>query len=197
MRLEPDRLYIIPPGRFLAVRNGTFHLSRPTRGQHVRMPFDILLRSLAAEFGERTVCIVLSGTGADGSDGARAVKQAGGLVIAQDPDEAEYDGMPRNAIATGAVDLVLPLAKIPQALAQHGGHRYREDHAPQSADVGLTQIIDLLRKNTSHDFSLYKEGTLRRRIERRMAMAGIARAAAISRCWRRTRPNCSASPTTS
>ena len=88
------------------------------------MPFDFLLQSLAEEFGERAVCIVLSGTGTDGSIGAKAIKEVGGLVIAQDPEEAEYDGMPRSAIATGAVDLVLPLAKIPEALARYGGHRY-------------------------------------------------------------------------
>ena len=124
MRLEPDHVYIIPPGRYLAVRNGAIHLVRPPASQAVRMPFDFLLQSLAEEFGERAVCIVLSGTATDGSIGAKAIKEVGGLVIAQDPEEAEYDGMPRSAIATGAVDLVLPLAKMPEALAKYGGHRY-------------------------------------------------------------------------
>ena len=88
------------------------------------MSFDFLLQSAADTLGERVVCIILSGTGTDGSIGAKAVKATGGLVIAQEPTEAEYDGMPRGAIATGAVDLVLPLAKMPEALARYGGHPY-------------------------------------------------------------------------
>src|SRR5690348_3381010 len=124
MRLEPDHVYIIAPGRYLAVRDGALRLSSPGASQAVRMPFDVLLQSLAEEFGERAVCIILSGTGTDGSTGARAINEVGGLVVAQDPEEAEYDGMPHSAIATGAVDLVLPLAKIPEAIAKYGGHRY-------------------------------------------------------------------------
>ena len=175
MRLEPDRVYIIPPGHYLAVSNGALQLSRPRERQGVRMPFDFLLQSLAKEIGARAVCIILSGTGTDGSTGARAIKEVGGLVIAQDPEEADYDGMPRSAIVTGAVDLVLPLAKVPEALAKYGGHRYAgtgKSGAALPMGDGLTKIIDLLRKKTSHDFALYKEGTLGRRIERRMAMAG-------------------------
>ncbi len=176
MRLEPNHVYIIPPGCFLAVRNGAIRLSRPPARQGVRMPLDFLLESLAAEFGERAVCAILSGTGTDGSIGAKAIKEVGGLVIAQDPEEADYDGMPRSAIATGAVDLVLPLANIPESLATYGGLQYlshgKSSAAHQMGD-GLTRVIDLLRKKTSHDFALYKEGTIERRIERRMAMAGI------------------------
>jgi len=175
-RLAPDKVYVIPPGRYLAVRNGAIRLSRGPGGPTVRMPFDFLLQSMAEELGERAVCIILSGTATDGSVGAKAVKAAGGLVIAQEPDEAEYDGMPRSAIAAGAVDLVLPLARIPQALARYGGYRYLQ--SPDDDSVGAmgdsyAQIIDLLRKRTAHDFALYKEGTLRRRIERRMALNGV------------------------
>jgi two-component system, chemotaxis family, CheB/CheR fusion protein len=176
MRLAPNHVYVIPPGRYLAVRDGAIHLSRPRARQTVRMPFDVLLGSLAEAFGERAVCIVLSGTANDGSIGAKAIKEVGGLVIAQQPEEAEYDGMPRSAIATGCVDLVLPLARIPEALAKYGGHRYLKNGADGAAlpmGEGPAKIIDLLSKRTSHDFALYKEGTLGRRIERRMAMAGI------------------------
>ena len=175
-RLQPGHVYINPPGRYLAIRNGTVHLSRPPATKGVRMQIDFLLQSLAEELGERVVCLILSGTGTDGSVGAKAIKEAGGLVIAQDPDEAEYDGMPRSAIATGAVDLVLRLADVPKTLATYGGHRYlspgKSDSALPLGDA-IAQIIDLLRKKTSHDFTLYKEGTLGRRIERRMAIAGI------------------------
>jgi hypothetical protein len=124
MPLEPDHVYVIPPGRFLSVRNGALHLSIPPASQTVRMLFDFLLQSLAEAIGERAVCTILSGTATDGSVGAKAIKEMGGLVIAQDPEEADYDGMPKSAIATGAVDLVLPLAKVPEALAKYAGHRY-------------------------------------------------------------------------
>jgi two-component system, chemotaxis family, CheB/CheR fusion protein len=122
MPIAPDHVYVIPPGRYLAVRDGVMHLSLPESREAVRLSFDVLLRSLAEELGERAICVILTGTGADGSVGAKAIKETGGLVIAQDPEEAEYDGMPRCAIATGAVDLVLPLEKIPESLAKYARH---------------------------------------------------------------------------
>src|SRR5476651_1621301 len=110
MPIERDRFYVIPPGTYLAVGNGALHLSQPLARHGARLPIDFLLHSLATEYGERAICVILSGTGADGSLGLKAVKEQGGLVIAQDPSEAAYDGMPRSAIMTGAVDLVLPVA---------------------------------------------------------------------------------------
>ena len=120
MPIEREHLYVIPPGTYLSVGNGALHLSQPQARHGARLPFDFLLHSLAEECGARAVCVILSGTGADGSLGLKAVKEKGGLVIAQDPDEAGYDGMPRSAIMTGAVDLVLPVAKIPEALVKYG-----------------------------------------------------------------------------
>jgi two-component system CheB/CheR fusion protein len=178
MLLERKHFYIIPPGTYLSVSEGALHLSQPDARHGARLPFDFLLRSLAEEYGERAICVILSGTGADGSLGLKAVKEKGGLVIAQDPDEAGYDGMPRNAILTGAVDLVLPLASIPDALTTF--HRRmaltRAATVPGERNPSpdwLPEIIDLLRTRTAHDFRLYKEGTLRRRIERRMAIAAV------------------------
>ena len=98
--------------------DGALHLSQPQARHGARLPFDFLLHSLAEDCGARAVCVILSGTGADGSLGLKAIRKNGGLVIAQDPDEAGYDGMPRSAIMTGAVDLVLPVAKIPEALIE-------------------------------------------------------------------------------
>src|SRR5476651_2171071 len=119
MPIEREHLYVIPPGTYLSVTEGALHLSQPQARHGARLPFDFLLRSMATAFGTRAVCVVLSGTGADGSIGLSAVKQQGGLVIAQDPDEADYDGMPRNAIMTGNVDFVLPVAQISEMLAKH------------------------------------------------------------------------------
>ena len=98
MPIEPDHLYVIPPGTYLAVGNGALHLSQPHARHGARLPFDYLLHSLAAECGARAICVILSGSGADGSLGVKSVKENGGIVIAQDPDEAGYDGMPRSAI---------------------------------------------------------------------------------------------------
>jgi two-component system CheB/CheR fusion protein len=178
MQLERRHLYVIPPGSYLSVSNGALHLSQPEARHGARLPFDFLLRSLAEEYGERAICVILSGTGADGSLGLKAVKEKGGLVIAQDPDEAAFDGMPRSAILTGAVDLVLPLASIPDALLKFH-RRMALTRGAAAADEKnnapnwLPEIVDFLQRKTAHDFRLYKEGTLRRRIERRMAMASI------------------------
>src|SRR5438270_9715050 len=170
MPLERDHLYLIPPGTYLSIRGGALRLSEPQERHGARLPFDFFLRSLAEEVGERAVCVILSGTGGAGSLGLTAVKEKSGLVIVQDPAEAEYDGMPRSAIMAGAVDLVLPVAKIPEILGKYGRRKglAPDDHPPDR----LTEIVDLLRTKTSHDFSLYKPGTLLRRIERRMALAG-------------------------
>jgi two-component system, chemotaxis family, CheB/CheR fusion protein len=176
--LEPDHLYVIPPGTYLSVGGGALQLSEPLARHGARLPFDFLLNSLAEEYGERAVGVILSGTAADGSLGLKAVKEKGGLVIAQDPDEAAHDGMPRNAILTGAVDLVLSVAEIPDALAKYNRRmaptRTQDGSRPQdAAQDWLPKIIGLMRAKTAHDFRLYKPGTLRRRIERRMAMAAI------------------------
>ncbi len=177
MPIERNQIYVIPPGTYLSVGNGALHLSHPKERHGARLPFDFLLYSLAEEYGQRAVCVILSGTGADGSHGLKAVKEKSGLVIVQDPDEAGYDGMPKSAISTGAVDLVLAAAKIPGALVRYerrmslAGAQFGAP--PDSARDWLPEVIELLRRKTPHDFTLYKSGTLRRRIERRMAMAAI------------------------
>lgn len=178
MPIERDCVYVIPPGVYLSVRDGALCLSKPRERHGARLPFDFLLHSLAEDLAERAICVILSGTGADGSLGLKAVKEKCGLVIAQDPDEAGYDGMPRNAIMTGAVDLVLPVAEIPEALIKYSRRmalmRPRNGRPPRhTAETWLPEIIDLLRSKTTHDFTHYKPGTLQRRIERRMAMATI------------------------
>ncbi len=119
-RLRPDHIYVIPPGRYLSVHADTLHLSATQSHHGARLPFDGLLGSLSESCGDRTIAIVLSGMGADGSGGLAALKAAGGFVIAQKPEEAEYDGMPRSAMDTGLVDQVLALDAIPQALVVRG-----------------------------------------------------------------------------
>jgi two-component system CheB/CheR fusion protein len=173
MILKPDHLYTIPPGTYLSTHNQALVLSQPTAPHGARLPFDFLLNSMAEAFGEHAMCVVLSGTGSDGSHGLQAIHREHGFVIAQRPEEADYDGMPRNAIATDAVDQVLPIAEIPQALLDRAAWLRapeRHDHAVAEAAPELAEIIALLRSQTAQDFGLYKSGTLQRRIARRMAM---------------------------
>ena len=171
--LEPNHIYLIPPGANLAVQEGLLRLSKPTERRGARLPFDFFLASLADSAGKQAVCVVFSGTGSDGSIGLVAIKEKGGLVIAQDPEEAEFDGMPRSAIETGAVDVVASVADIPELILArlHGAAPATAD-APRSAQTTaspeISEIIALLRDKTGHDFSAYKQATLQRRLEHRM-----------------------------
>jgi two-component system CheB/CheR fusion protein len=178
MRVMPNCTYIIPPNHDMAFINGALQLLEPTVPRGQRLPIDFFFRSLAADQHERAICIVLSGTGSDGTLGVRAVKGEGGLVIAQDPDSTVYDGMPRSAIATGIVDYVLPVAEMPRQLIDYATHAYSKTHriAPApvpKVDNALKKIFVLLRNHTGNDFSLYKPSTIYRRIERRMAIQQI------------------------
>jgi two-component system CheB/CheR fusion protein len=177
-RLQRAHMYAIPPGTYMAVEDGVIRLSKPAARHGARLPFDFLLQSLARAPELAVACIVLSGTGADGSLGLMAVKAQGGLVIAQTPEEAAYDGMPQSAIATGDVDLILSTTDMPSALADYQRHR-----PPQAEPIpargarptqsGFAEIIALMRDRLGHDFSLYKQGTLLRRIERRIGLLGL------------------------
>ena len=186
--LLANHVYVIPPGRYLSVRAGALHLTTPDTHQGARLPFDYLIKSLAECCGSQTVAIVLSGTGADGSGGLSALKAAGGHVLAQSPDEAEFDGMPRSAMETGLVDQVLLLADMPQALA--GFAQKATATAPEASpepgtddpsaflplevdEDGLATILTCLKDKTSHDFRQYKQGTIGRRIARRMALLSL------------------------
>jgi two-component system, chemotaxis family, CheB/CheR fusion protein len=178
MPIEPGHLYLIPPGSYLSVKDAILQLSARDVRHGARMPFDFLLRSLADDYRSRAVCVVLSGSGADGSLGLRAIRENGGWVIAQDPAEAGFDGMPRSAIATGEVDQILTVAAIPKALLDRDQARL-SNGAPTTVTSlreppdGFAQIIELLRTKTAHNFTLYKPGTLKRRIERRMGLLSI------------------------
>lgn len=183
-RIEPAHLYIIPPGAYLSIRNGALQLSPPGVRHGARMPFDFLLASLAEEYGPRAACVILSGTGTDGSAGLKAIKAAGGLVLAQAPKEAAYNGMPLSAIQTGLVDATLPAAEMPARLADHlpsvtpthDESQSPKSPSPNQADLDpdlLNEIVQLLRTGTGHDYALYKRGTMQRRIERRMGLVGI------------------------
>jgi two-component system, chemotaxis family, CheB/CheR fusion protein len=175
MTVQPNCTYIIPPGRDMAFLNGTLQLLDPLAPRGQRLPIDFFFRSLAQDQHERAIGLVLSGTGSDGTLGVRAIKGEGGMVMAQNPESTEYDGMPRSAIATGLVDYVLPPAEMPARLIAYTTHAFSQGHQlvsppPPRTEGALKKIFLLLRAQAGHDFSLYKSTTISRRIERRMAV---------------------------
>jgi two-component system CheB/CheR fusion protein len=179
MKVQPNCAYIIPPNRDMAFLNGSLQLLEPSAPRGQRLPIDFFFRSLAQDQHDRAICIVLSGTGSDGTEGVRAVKGEGGMAMAQNPESTEYDGMPRSAIATGLVDYVLPPAEMPAQLIAYVEHAFKlrprlaSSAAPKREDM-LKKVLILLRAHTGHDFSQYKQNTVIRRIERRMAVHEIA-----------------------
>ena len=176
MRIERDHVYVIPPGKYLTVADHGLFLKPPIPRDGLRMPIDHFLGSLAGQLGDRSVAVILSGTGTDGSLGVREVKGAGGLVIAQRPDEAEYDGMPRSAIRTGHVDVALPLAEIPGRIREYIAHPYVRGGASDVAsdtDDAFKAITVLLSAQTDYDFGAYRRGTMVRRVMRRMSLRQI------------------------
>lgn len=180
-----NHVYVIPPSHYLSAIDTHLRVSEVegTEGnqgnQRPRSPIDHFFRTLADMHGERAVGIVLSGTGSDGALGIKRLKEWHGLTIAQDPDEAEYDGMPRSAIGTGVVDFVLPIGEMPARLLQFAAGRprlpFQEDGEPvvENAQKTVQRILTQLRGHTGHDFSRYKPSTVTRRIQRRMQILQI------------------------
>ncbi|WP_218022974.1 chemotaxis protein CheB, partial [Calidithermus terrae] len=178
--IEPEHVYVIPPAKHLAIEDGHIRLEEPEFVRGRRVPIDLFFRSLAEAYGSRAVALVLSGTGTDGTLGIKRVKERNGIVMAQSPEDAEYDGMPRSAIGTGMVDVVLPAAELPEkllAVVQAAGRlglaepraQPPEAEPPPGASGGtLRDILTLLRVRTGHDFNSYKRPTLLRRVGRRM-----------------------------
>ena len=177
MKLQPNQVYVIPPNTNLVVRDDALHLEARPAGPH--MPVDYFLRSLADVYRGRAIGVVLSGSASDGALGLTAVKAAGGITFAQAPESARYDGMPRSAINSGCVDFVLPPEGIARELVGLGAHPYLrhpespEDVAPPTEDQAIREIFNQLRSTTGVDFSLYKPGTILRRVLRRMALQKI------------------------
>ena len=173
LRLEPRHVYVIPPDASMTVVDGSLRVRQgPPQAPH-EGTVDALFHSVASEYKERAIGVILSGSANDGAAGIREIKAAGGLTIVQEPNEAGVDGMPRAAIATGAVDAVLPLEEIGRYLVRLSKQSFSREEAADSAPVELPllqKVFHLLRRASGVDFSNYKVATLRRRIERRMLM---------------------------
>ena len=177
MAVRPNAIFLLPPKKDMIVSGGQLLLSDkdPTKG--LALPIDHFFRSLAHDLGGRAVGIILSGTGSDGSRGIRDIREAGGLVIAQAPETAKFDGMPRSAIDTGAVDLVLAPEDIPLALARHARIGLGGAESPPlvvAPLVGVDAVFRLLRDGYGIDFSQYKPETVARRLERRLTLYDVS-----------------------
>jgi len=175
LKVEPNRVYVIPPNKDMSILNGRLHLFPRPSG--LNLPIDFFFRSLADDQHERSIGVVLSGMGSDGTLGLRSIKEKAGAGFVQDPRSAKFDSMPRNAIDAGVADVVAPVNELPGKIIA-----FRR-HAPQNAlpDIpledktqnALEKVFLLLRTQTGHDFSLYKKSTIYRRVERRMSLHQI------------------------
>jgi two-component system CheB/CheR fusion protein len=177
VHIQADHVYVVPPSRRLEIADGMLTLSEVTQREHRRSPVDVFFRALADAHGSRSVGIILSGTGPNGSAGLKRIKEYCGLTIAQLPEEAAYTDMPNHAIATGQVDLVLPVADMPERIAAYYTQIQKTDETPEIVEYeddpqSLREVLSLLRVRTGHDFANYKPGTLMRRLQRRLYVAG-------------------------
>ena len=184
----PNQIYVISPALRLEMTDGHLRVSASVTTDERRRSIDLFFRSLAQAHQERALCIVLSGTGSDGSLGLKRIKEFGGVALAQSPEDAEFDGMPRAAIDTGLIDFTLPAEEMSQKLSVIWENARRIElpspppdfHVEQAsgesehaAEEALASIRALLRERTGHDFAHYKRGTVLRRLERRMQVNAV------------------------
>lgn len=178
MKMQPNHVYVIPPAKRLLVTEGDLELAEFEMPRGKRLQIDIFFRSLAEHHGDGAA-VILSGSGSDGAVGIQSIKEKGGLILVQDPTEAEYDGMPKSAIATGLADVVAPVADLVTQLvaAKRIGAALELPLDPEDLSIAseetLMQILTHLRVRTNHDLSGYKRATILRRVSRRMQLAQI------------------------
>lgn len=174
MPVDANAIYLMPPKKEMIISGGSLLLTDKDRSQSLTLPIDVFFRSLAQDAGSRAVGVVLSGTGSDGSRGVRAIRDAGGLVIVQDPLTAKFDGMPKSAIDTGMVDYVLAPERMPEAILANRDYTGTRAELPSSASAvseeGMNAIFRILRDECGIDFSHYKQSTVSRRVERRLQL---------------------------
>jgi two-component system CheB/CheR fusion protein len=176
--VEPNVVYVIPANRDMTISGGQLHLEEPQLPRGMRHTIDIFLRSLASDMEENAIAVILSGTGTDGTQGVKAVKELGGIVVVQEEATAKYPGMPQSAIATGVVDMILPAGNIPEKIMELAQRstllaQRKDAEPPKQVTDQLKSIFRIVNSRTGQDFSSYKVSTIVRRIERRMAVNDI------------------------
>src|SRR5580692_6709048 len=173
MPVLADHIYLIPPKKEMIISEGRLLLSERDPDQELALPIDVFFRSLAQDCGARAIAVVLSGGGSDGSRGIRAVHEAGGLVVVQDVDSAQFDGMPKTAREAGVADYVLPPQDMPGALLEHVSRAGVPSLKTSDADQGMNAVYRMLEAEFGIDFTHYKPSTITRRIERRLQLAHV------------------------
>jgi two-component system CheB/CheR fusion protein len=172
LKVKPNCVYVIPPNKSMSILNGALYLMVPVESRGLRLPINIFFRSLADDMQDKSIGVILSGMGSDGSLGLKAIKEKNGIVLVQSLDSAKFDGMPRSATDAVVADIVAPAEELPAKLISFLKYIPVVKIDPEIDDKyksNLDKIIILLREQTSHDFSMYKNNTLFRRIERRKA----------------------------
>ncbi|HEY4299934.1 MAG TPA: chemotaxis protein CheB [Candidatus Didemnitutus sp.] len=173
LELAPNQVYVTRPDRVLGVRDGRLWLGEAIDRGRRFCPIDAFFQTLAAEFGDSTIAVVMSGMGTNGTAGSRAICSAGGLCIAQKPATAKFPSMPTSLIESGLADLVLAPREMPKALADYLANPYLKEVAPAQVEVdqrALTEILHALRNRSRYDFFGYKRPTILRRIHRRLSL---------------------------
>ena len=177
--IRPNCVYVIPPGKELSIKGGVLHVQAPAVARGLGMPINSFFRSLAEDQRGRSVAVVLSGMGSDGTEGCKAIKEQGGVVLVQDPATANFPSMPRSVCDAGLADIVAPAGELLARLQMYLQHvpllPQTEALDEPGARNSLEKIIQILQGHTGHDFSLYKHSTLYRRIERRMGLHQLAK----------------------
>jgi two-component system CheB/CheR fusion protein len=176
MAVRANSVYTIPPNKFLFIKDEKLHLIPPIKRDGIRMPIDFFFRSLAQDQREKSIGVLLSGSGSDGTLGIREIHAAGGIVIVQEPATAQFDFMLQSALATGLVDSALPPAQIAAALLQYvrqADDRGKEGPEPEAVQDDIHSILDVLASQTGSDFHSYKKSMVWRRIQRRMGLNQI------------------------
>jgi two-component system CheB/CheR fusion protein len=177
MKVQPNHIYVIPPNRDMAILHGALQLLEPGMPRGLRMPIDFFFRHLAEDQKEKSIGIIFSGMGTDGSLGLKAIKEKLGMAMVQDVSSSRYDGMPSSAISTGLADYIAPASELPTKLMEYVSQvsGVIKKITPEGKRItgGLPKIFALIRAQTGNDFSLYKKSTIHRRIERRMSIHQI------------------------
>src|ERR1035437_9475617 len=173
MVVEPNHVYVTPANRDIAILHGIIQLIEPLEAHGFRLPIDFFFKSLSADLGEKAICIILSGMASDGTAGLKVVKSELGMVMVQDPLSAKFDGMPTSAIKTGLADYILPPEEMSGQLIKYTSQKVKGVFLNKPLPDSFHKIFILLRAHTGHDFSLYKQNTIFRRVERRMSISQL------------------------
>lgn len=169
MTVMNNEVYLIPSNKYMTIHKGNLYLTDKKKNKGPHLTVNTFFNSLAVDCGDKAIGVILSGLGSDGTEGAKSIKQAGGMVIARDPENSEFGSMPSHAIATGYVDFVLEPSLMPKAIEDYIRHEQDLTTSHKNEEKDMAAIIDLIKKNSPMDFSDYKPATILRRTKRRAA----------------------------